>query len=93
MEVSSYSLTFGDKTAEDTVAKGKGVTAHDPQHPDNSQSDKGVHHRSEDVLRPHQPAVKHCKPWNHEEYQRRGGEHPGGSSSIDLSTASCQKYW
>ena len=51
--------------------------------PDDGHRGEAVHHRAQHVLGADQPAVEHRQAGDHQQHQRRRGEHPGRRARID----------
>ena len=72
-----------DPAAQDVRAEGQRVADHHPEHADDRHRGEAVHHRAQDVLGPDQAAVEHRQAGDHQQHQRRGGEHPGRGARVD----------
>ncbi len=70
------------KAAEDLVAVAEcdAVTDQYPENADNTHAEEVLHEHPEDVLRSDHPAVEECQTGRHQEYQRGGGQDPGGAA-------------
>jgi len=60
------------------------VTEHHPERRHECHENQAVHHRGEDVLAAHQPAVKQNQSWRrHHQHQRGTHQHPRIIAVVD----------